>query len=125
MHNFSHIILLLSAFHLASTFTFSEVSSPPSNATQNPLLNLTSPSLLHLETLQCDPPGIAPPLEEDDCYSALGRLPRTSARARFHADNREGYHRLPLSVCKRECGITIDFVDHVIEEQSSWYEIYD
>ena len=125
MHSFNHILLLLSTFHLAGTFTFSEVSSLHSNATQTPLLNLTSLSLLPSETLQCDPPGPAPPLGEDDCYNALARVPRVSAHARFHGDSRRGFYKLPLSVWQGECGITIDFVDHVIEEQSSWDEIYE
>ena len=125
MHSFNHILLLLSTFHLASTFTFSEVSSLLSNATQTPLLNLTSPSLLPSQTLQCDPPGTAPPLDEDDCYSALGRVPRISAHAQFHGDSRGDFYNLPLSVWQGKCGITINFVDHVIEEQSSWDEIYE
>lgn len=124
MHNSNHIFLLLSVFHLASTFTFSESSNLLSNATQTPLLNLTSSSLLPSEALQCDLPGTAPPLDEDDCFDALGLLPSQSTNARFHGGSGRDFHKLPRNVSQGQCRINIDLVDHVTEEQSSWDEIY-
>ena len=123
MHNFNHLLLLLSRFHLASTLTFSEPSSLLSNATQPSLSNLTS-SILPNAVLQCDLPDTAPPLDEDDCYGALGLLPSHSEHGRFHRGSGRQDYKLPLSVSQGNCRIKIDLIDHVTEEESTWDEVF-
>lgn len=124
MHNSNHL-LLLSGFHLAKTLTFSEPSSLLSNATQTPLSNRTPSSFLPTVVLRCDLPDTAPPLDEDDCFGALGLFPPHSRRARFHRGSGRDFYGLPLSVSEGHCRIGIDLIDHVTEEESSWDEVYD
>ena len=125
MHHFNYLLLFLSRFHLASTLTFSEPSSLLSNATQTPLSNLTSSSILPNAVLQCDLPDTAPPLDEDDCYGALGLLPTDSEHARFHRGSGRQSYKLPLSVSQGNCRIKVDLIDHVTEEESTWDEVFD
>ena len=126
MHSCNQLLLLLYGFHFASTFTFSKPSSLLSNATQTLLSNLTSSSLLPSQALQCDHPGTAPPLDEDDCFGASRLLPSHSARARFHrGGSGRDFYKLPLSVSQGNCRIRIDLVDDITEEESSWDEVYD
>ena len=123
MHNFNHLLLLLTGFHLANTLTFSEPSTLFSNANQTPPANLTPSSLLPTEILQCDLPSTAPPLDEEDCFGALGLLPSYSEHARFHRGIGRGPYKLPLSVSQGHCRIKVDLTDHVSEEESSWDEV--
>ena len=126
MHQFNHLLLLLSRFYLASTLISSEPSSLLSNATQTPLSNLTpSSSILPIAVLQCDLPDTAPLLDEDDCYGALGLLPSWSVHAQFHRGSGTQFYKLPLSVSQGYCRIKVDLIDHVTEEESRWDEVYD
>lgn len=125
MHSCNQLLLLLCGFHLAKAFTFSEPSGPLSkNATQTPLSNLTSSSLLRQEVIQCDPPNTGPPLDEDDCFGASVLLPSHSAHARFHRGPGRDYYKLPLSVSQGNCRIRVDLIDHVTEDESSWDDVY-
>ena len=124
MHYFDHLVFFLFRFQVANTLTFSEPSSRLSNATQVSLSNLTASSLLPTVALQCYPPGTAPPLDKDDCLSALNRFPRHPENARFRRGRGRGFYYLPLSLSQADCKIRIDLIDHVTEEVSSWREVY-
>ncbi len=123
MHFFGHLHLLLAIYHLTNTLKFSQPSSL-SIAAQTSPLNLTSSYLLPTVGVQCDPPDTAPSLNEDGCISALERLPSNSVHVRFHGDGESGVNKLPVSVSHAHCGVSIDLIDHVTEEQSSWDEVY-
>ena len=125
MHYFNYLVFFLFSLHYASTLTFSESSTLPLSATHTPLSNLTPSSLLPQLFWQCNPPDIAPPLDDDDCYIALQRIPSYSEHARFHKGSGSALYKLPLSVSVAHCGITIDLIDHVNEEESSWDEVND
>ena len=124
MHHLTHLVVFLSTLHLANTLTFSESSSHLSNATHKSLSNLSTSSLLPTDILQCHQPHSAPPLDEDDCFSALKQLPSHSEQARFHRGSRRDFYKLPLSVSQAHCGIRIDLIDGVIAEDSSWDEVH-
>lgn len=124
MYYFDHLVVFLFRLHLANTLTVSEPSSLLSNTTHTSLSNLTPSSLSPMYALQCDLPHSAPPLDEDDCFIAIQRLPSHSEHAQFHRGSGRVPYQLPLSVSQGHCGITIDFIDHITEEKSSWDDLY-
>ena len=125
MRYFHHLPYFLSIVHHANTLTFSEPSSLLSNATQTSLSNLTPSSLLPPLDLHCDTPHTSPSLDIDDCFNVLERLPSQSQHALFHNGNGRTFYKLPLSISIAHCGVRIELIDHVTQEESSWDAIYD
>ena len=125
MHYYNRLVVFLFRLQLASTLTFSELSNLLPNATHASLSNFTPSPLLPTPIFACAPPHAAPVLPIRDCYLALDQLPSSRGQAQFHRGGREVIHRLPQSVSHAHCEIRIDLVYLVIEEQSSWFEVYD
>ena len=120
-----HLPFFLSMFLHANTLTFSEPSSLHSNATPTSLSSLTPSSLLPPLDFHCDTPDTSPSLDIDDCFNVLERLPSQSQHALFHNGNGRTFYKLPLSISIAHCGVRIELIDHVTQEESSWDAIYD